>query len=55
MNPPMLVGLMHWMMNPHLWEVVATSAQQRKPYIDLMLKKELVWEGQGVGYLTPKP
>jgi hypothetical protein len=40
--------------NPYLWEVAATSAQQKERYIDLIdaKKKELVWEGQGVGYLT---
>jgi hypothetical protein len=41
--------------NPYLWEVAAiSSTTEGTLYIDLIdaKKKELVWEGQGVGYLT---
>jgi hypothetical protein len=46
-----------WGWNPYLWggrNTYATSSTEGTLYIDLIdaRKKELVWQGEGVGYLT---
>jgi hypothetical protein len=46
-----------WGWNPYLWggrSTYATSSTEGTLYIDLIdaRKKELVWQGEGVGYLT---
>lgn len=45
-----------WGWNPYLWggRTYVTSSTEGTLYIDLIdaKKKELVWEGEGVGYLT---
>jgi hypothetical protein len=46
-----------WGWNPYLWggrSTYATSSTEGTLYIDLIdaKKKELVWQGEGVGYLT---
>ena len=46
-----------WGWNPYLWggrNTYATSSTEGTLYIDLIdaKKKELVWQGEGVGYLT---
>ncbi len=45
-----------WGWNPYLWggRTYVTSSTEGTLYIDLIdaKKKELIWEGEGVGYLT---
>ena len=45
-----------WGWNPYLWggHTYVTSSTEGTLYIDLIdaKKKELVWEGEGIGYLT---
>ena len=45
-----------WGWNPYLWggQTYVTSSTEGTLYIDLIdaKKKELVWQGEGVGYLT---
>lgn len=46
-----------WGWNPYFWggqQTIATSSTEGTLFIDLIdaKKKELIWEGEGVGYLT---
>jgi hypothetical protein len=45
-----------WGWNPYMWEDSKTSQLQtlKEPFIDLIdaKKQELIWQGEGVGYLT---
>jgi hypothetical protein len=46
-----------WGWNPYLWggrNTYATSSTEGTLYIDLIdaRKNELIWQGEGVGYLT---